>query len=70
MDQTIMRSAPCCEASRALYAAVIIPAGAVAVQQVLVAQAAGAAGIPRQSCRYGETMLLPARGCPWYARPF
>jgi hypothetical protein len=60
MDQTTMRSAPCCEASRALHAAVIIPAGAAAVQQrSLVAQAAGAACIARQSCRYGETTPLP-----------
>jgi hypothetical protein len=46
MDQTTMRSAPCCEASRALHAPVIVPAGAAAVQQQsLVAQAAEAAGV-------------------------
>jgi hypothetical protein len=40
MDQTTMRSAPCLEASQALHARLITPAGAAAVQQkALAAQA-------------------------------
>jgi hypothetical protein len=51
MDQTTGHDAPCLEASQALQASVIAPAGAAAVQQkALVLQAASAAGIARQAC--------------------
>jgi hypothetical protein len=64
-----MRSAPCCEASRAVHAPVIVPAGAAAVQQQsLVAQAAEAAGIVaspvdtegQRRCRPGMTIVRQA----------
>ena len=60
MEQTPRRDAPCLEASQALHAPVIAPAGAVAVQQQgLAAQAAAAAGIARQACGYGGTTPMP-----------
>lgn len=60
MDQTTMRSALCCEVSRALHAAAIAPAGAAAVQQkVLAAQAAAASGIGGRAWRDAGTTPMP-----------
>jgi hypothetical protein len=60
MKQTPRCDAPCLEASQALHAAVIAPAGAVAVQQqALAAQAAAVAGIGGRAWRDAGTTPMP-----------